>query len=280
MSIEGTARQGRQTLVVQLRPRVLFAMLATTTAALVVAGTVANLALQRDPEGPVGAVARRLILDAEATVPAYVSGAIAGLIALLLLARSFSAWSSRARLAGLRWLVLAAGASFVSLDEVIHTHEEWDDVLRIVLGDPTLDRAWTIPALIGLACVVGFGLPALRRETTRGWWLLGALVFAAGAVGVEWLSRPYEPPESARLGYVLAVALEEGLELLGLAILAYAALTPFAADHGAVPLVLGDPPSPKDRARTVRPESAMDPAGDLRPRTSPHPRSPGPPAAR
>ena len=278
-------------MAVRLRPRVLLAGLVSTTVAVVVAGTVANLALQQDPEGPVGAVARRLLLDAEATVPAYVSGAVAGLIALLLLARSISTWPILGRLAGLRWLVLAAGAAWVSLDEVIHTHEEWDDVLRSLIGDPSLDRVWTIPAVVGLVGLVVFALPALRREAMGRWWLLGALVFVAGAVGVEWLSRPYEPPESARLGYVLAVALEEALELFGLAIIAYAALTPFATDEGFVPLVIGDPADVREgviRARgssmvdtrRVHPGPAAGAADGLSRRTSPRPRSPGPPAAR
>lgn len=279
-------------MAIRLRPRALLAGLASTTVMVVVAGTIANLALQQDPEGHVGAVARRLLLDAEATVPAYVSGAVAGLIALLLLARSISTWSTQGRLAGLRWLVLAAGAAWVSLDEVIHTHEEWDDVLRLLIDDPTLDRVWTIPAVVGLVALVGFAFPALRREAAGRWWLLGALVFVAGAVGVEWLSRPYEPPETARLGYVVAVAVEEALELFGLAMIAYAALTPFATEEGLVPLIVGDPADVREGVLRAGGSSTVDARHDTQPgpvagvaeglshRTSPLPRSPGPPAAR
>lgn len=260
MPLESTAPYHGQALVVRVRPRVLLVALAALSTVIVVVGTVANLVLQRDPEGPVGAVARRFLLDAEATIPASVSGAIAGLVAMLLLARSIATWRTRDRLASLRWLVLATGAAYVSLDEVIHTHEEWDDVLRILIGDPSLDRVWTIPALLGLVVVAGLSLPVLRRDAARRWWLLGALVFVTGAVGVEWLSRPYESPETARLGYILAVALEEALELFGLAIIAYAALTPFTAGDGSVPLAIGEPgDAPVAPVLPVRPAPA-DPA--------------------
>lgn len=103
------------------------------------------------------------------------------------------------------WLFLAGGLLLLACDEVAGLHETLNTAI---------DMNWAIPGGI-LVLVVGIVLIPFLWSLRRGFALLlflsGAL-YVSGAIVVELLSEDMDSDSSA---YALAVALEEGLEMLG-----------------------------------------------------------------
>jgi hypothetical protein len=219
----------------------LLVTLLAIAAGLVVAGIVANLAYQVSPNGLGAKILGRFLLDEEGTIPAFYSAVLLALCAVAITSRGLAAGVTRAYRA--RWLALAALFALMSLDEIIHVHEAMDGILQDLLRDPTLHRIWVVPAL-GLAAVTAFiWLPLLRAQPPRLRlaWVLAGLLYVGGAVGVELLSPPYEPPATAPLSYVLFVGVEEGMEMAGATVFAIALLSSFADRGGRVRVTLGEP---------------------------------------
>lgn len=105
----------------------------------------------------------------------------------------------------LQWTILAGGFLLLSIDEVAGLHETFHTAI---------DTNWTLYAA-GLVALVGAAfvpfLLALPRRTA-GWFMLAGITFISGALLVEFLSRDME---EETLAYALAVAVEEGFEMLG-----------------------------------------------------------------
>lgn len=105
----------------------------------------------------------------------------------------------------LHWRILAAGFLLLSIDEVAGMHESINTAFEI---------NWAIPAGI-LALLIGAAfipfLLALPRKRAALFIAAGAL-YIGGAIIIELLS---EDMESESLQYMLAVAVEEGCEMLG-----------------------------------------------------------------
>ena len=113
----------------------------------------------------------------------------------------------------------------MSLDEAISLHERLIEPTRDLLGidGGLLHFAWIVPAA---AAVAVFGVLYLRF-----WWELpggprrriggAAVVFLAGALGMEMVSGTYETVD---FGYGLLNGLEEGLEMVGAVLLVDALL--------------------------------------------------------
>ena len=103
------------------------------------------------------------------------------------------------------WTALAAGFFVLAIDEVAGLHETLNS---------SIDINWAIPGAI-LVAVVGLAFVPFLLSLRRGLAMLlifaGAL-YVSGAIVVELLSEDMDA-ESSR--YALAVALEEGLEMLG-----------------------------------------------------------------
>lgn len=103
------------------------------------------------------------------------------------------------------WTILAASFLLLALDEVAGLHETLNTATEI---------NWAIPAAI-FVLIVGIAyvpfLLALRRRLAMLLILSGVLYFS-GALLVELLSEDMDSNSSR---YALAVALEEGLEMLG-----------------------------------------------------------------
>ena len=103
------------------------------------------------------------------------------------------------------WQVLAAGFLLLSIDEVAGMHESINTAFEI---------NWAIPAGI-LALIIGAAyvpfLLALPRQRAALFIAAGTL-FISGSIIIELLS---EDMESESLPYMLAVAVEEGCEMLG-----------------------------------------------------------------
>lgn len=113
--------------------------------------------------------------------------------------------STQAKQHQTQWLILAIGFLLLSVDEVAGLHETFHTAI---------DTNWTIYAAI-LVGIIGLALIpfllALPRQIAILFVLSGTL-YLSGALLVEWLSRDMDE-ESLR--YAIAVALEEGLEMVG-----------------------------------------------------------------
>ncbi|XAL99602.1 hypothetical protein OT109_18740 [Phycisphaeraceae bacterium D3-23] len=180
---------------------------------------------------------RLLNLDREMSLPMWFSAALmAGNGGLMLLA----GWAQHRRGGGgvLGWLFLGLFFLALSVDEASAIHEVLVDRVQGFLGEYAtglLFYAWYVPVL-ALGAVILIGLvPFLRGLPRRTFWLLALSVgvFLLGAVGFESLmgmavepTGSDEPPlQSPGWRFVALVVMEEGLELLGMALLCYAMLS-------------------------------------------------------
>ena len=161
-------------------------------------------------------------LDGEATIPAWYSSAQLLLTGALFLHAAGAGRNERA-IASWFLLVLGAGFCFLSADEAARIHENVTVVLHRFEMLPRFsgNHGIWIPIYvgIGLAFIAGTGKHwlAMRRASRPGtvWLVGGALLFLAGAVGLEILSYgDLRAVENRRL-YTTLVAAEEGFEMFG-----------------------------------------------------------------
>lgn len=103
------------------------------------------------------------------------------------------------------WRLMGAGFFLLAIDEVAGLHETFNS---------SIEMNWAIPgAILVLFVAVAFVpfLLSLPRKLSVIFVLAGFL-YVSGAIIVELLS---EDMDSDSLGYMLAVAVEEGLEMMG-----------------------------------------------------------------
>lgn len=104
-----------------------------------------------------------------------------------------------------QWSLMSAGFLILAIDEVAGIHETFNS---------SIEMNWAIPGAI-LVAVVGVAfIPFLLRlrRALAGFFILSGIVFVSGAIIVELLS---EDMDSDSLAYMMAVAVEEGLEMFG-----------------------------------------------------------------
>lgn len=220
-------------------------------------------------------------LDNEANIPAYLSAlqlAFAGLVLAVIARQKHAARDAFAR----HWIGLAVIFGALSLDEAASFHEMLVTPLRAVLP---LTGAWHGAWYI----VYGLLLIAFARHYWRFFWALPPLVrrrfaFAAatyltGCIGFEMIAARfawYSSLTIAGTNYRVALlqAFEEPLEMLGIALFVYAALSHAAASGAAtLSLRIGAEAAPATAvSRRARPSGA-DPL-PVPPRASPRPRLP------
>ena len=103
------------------------------------------------------------------------------------------------------WRLIAAGFLILALDEVAGLHESFNSAIEI---------NWAIPGGILVLFVgvmfVPFLLSLPRRLALL--FILSGFLYVSGAIVIELLS---EDMESDSLAYMLTVAVEEGLEMMG-----------------------------------------------------------------
>ena len=169
-----------------------------------------------------------LSLSYEQNVPTWYSAALLLTCALLLAVIAAGARAlerapapapapapAREELHVAHWWGLAAGFTYISLDEVVSFHEAASGLLTL---SGVLYFSWVVPAtalllLLGLAYwkfLAHLPLPVRRR------FLLCGGIYVAGAVGME-LPLGYwtEREGNNNLGYALIDHVEEALEMLG-----------------------------------------------------------------
>lgn len=140
-------------------------------------------------------------LDEENNLPTWFSSF------LLLNNAFFLALMARSEEVGdkFHWKLMSVGFLVLAIDEVAGMHETFNSLIEM---------NWAIPAaiLVGFVGVAFIPFLLRLRRALAGLFILSGIVFISGALLVELLS---EEMDSDSLAYMMAVALEEGLEMLG-----------------------------------------------------------------
>jgi hypothetical protein len=173
-------------------------------------------------------------VDSESNLPTWYSS-VALLLCGLLLAIIAALKKQEGDRFAFHWKVLSFIFLFLSLDEVVGIHELPIAPLRQALhASGFFYFAWVIP---GAILVLFFVLAYLKflahlPAKTRYMFFLAGLVFVGGALGAETLSGYYADfyknfgsEYSERTPYIIAVAIEEFCEMIGIVIFIQALLT-------------------------------------------------------
>ena len=196
--------------------------------------TVAEFGFGRDH---VFGLRRLLDFNGEANAPAWFSSLL-----LLLGSALLAVVAHEGRATGNRffahWAVLALIFLFLALDEAAAVHEKVIDPVRDAFGaGGALLHAWIIPYVLGLTLLLVVYLPFLRALPARTLRLVlaAAAVYLAGAVGMEMVGGYLWDRLPVRDVPIIAVmAIEETLEMVGLALFAYGILDHLAREHPVV----------------------------------------------
>lgn len=172
-----------------------------------------------------------LDLDAEQTIGSWFSSCQLLLISVFLLVNNFREPSPNPT--SCKFLTLIGlGFMFLSLDESASIHESTSALLQHVTWMPRFkdEQGLWIPVY----AVIGLSLIWLTRKSLFEIWLrhkkectiftYGFLTLLFGAVVLEIISYQYLRAPNLYNWYLIEVALEEGLEMLGASIMLYAVL--------------------------------------------------------
>jgi hypothetical protein len=235
-------------------PRAVGAVLAMAIAVLLLLHAVSQVARFAFGRGTLWGFSSRVYFGAEASIPAWFSSSLLLLCGLMLL---WIAAEHRRRTRGGAFWWAALGLIFLvlSVDEAAALHEMASpaflglvEQLAATFGGPFVylarkpGYAWAFPALL-LTVALGIGclsfLRTLPSRTRRSFILAGGL-FVGGAIGVELIGGRYSGefgPDN--VAFVLVLTLEETLEMVGLAVFAYALLAYVQGEFGAMEVAFG-----------------------------------------
>ncbi len=132
------------------------------------------------------------------------------------------------------WGLLSLIFLFLSLDEAVSIHEQMTMPLRTTFHlEGFLFLSWVIPASF-LVAVLGIVLSRFLfrlPSSTRNLMILSALIYLAGALGVEMVGANYmfmmnNPPDiGSNFTYAIITTVEEFLEMTGIVVFIYCLLT-------------------------------------------------------
>src|SRR5690606_38530279 len=225
---------GAVLLEVVLTPAMIVRFLLLCIGVLLLAGTiVAALAVGF---GVQNRLTHLFDLDVELSIPAFFS-ALMLLAAGCLLAAIALEHTRRARGWQRHWWLLSFVFFCLAFDEAASIHEVWNPIARQYFGLSSLrGPAWTVPMLAVLAVLAVVMVPFLRALPRRylRLFLAVAMLYLGGAVVVELIGGVLEG-QYGELSwpYHITVIVEEGLEMLGVAVFIYG-LADYPAELGLV----------------------------------------------
>jgi len=168
-------------------------------------------------------------LDAEGNVPSGFQGITLVFAAVLLFYVALHE-RQRAMPSARRWLLLGFAFAYLAIDELGKVHETFDYLAT--RGRNADVPYWILPLGAFALAVALYMLPLLRqvpRRTAQALVISGA-IYVGGAAGVEFLSqKPFAFVEFGTYAYSFEVALEEGMEMLGILLFIRALLLYIAA---------------------------------------------------
>ncbi|MGI9271313.1 MAG: hypothetical protein ACR2QT_06020 [Woeseiaceae bacterium] len=121
---------------------------------------------------------------------------------------------------------------FLSADEASQIHEKLDVLHTILEIETATTFLWTLPysIIVLVLAIVYFRFLTRLPIPTKRLFVLSAIVFLSGAVGLELLAAALRQMQFDRF-VSITVVLEEMLEMIGAAIFVYA-LVRHLADYG------------------------------------------------
>jgi hypothetical protein len=210
-----------------VRPAALFRGLLIVAVAFAAVSAAIALLNMYGVDTPFDQVAKRLDVDAEATVPAWFSSVTLFFCALLIIT---IAGQERCRRLVPYWWALAVGFLVLSLDEAASYHE----LLNEKLDDSgtTGKIVWIFPAFV-LVAIVGLAFVGLLRGLPvryRRLFVMAGFLYVFAALGLEAIGGAIvvshgglEAEESGQnLPYIAESTAEELIEMLSVAVFTYA----------------------------------------------------------
>jgi len=175
-----------------------------------------------------------LYVDDEGNIPTWLSSLTLALCGQLLLFIGYQKYQQKADFAK-HWIGLGLLFFLLSLDEFIQMHEFLIQPMRQLFNitEGPLFFAWVIPGSVFVLVVALIYFPFLRylAEDTRNVFVLSAVLFVGGAIGMEIMGGYlYEQPV-----YLLVMHIEELLEMMGITVFVYGLLSYAVADSGDEP---------------------------------------------
>lgn len=211
-----------------IKPLTVGKYLASLIALLILVGAGANYAIYNivpHPEHQIADVLKRFDLGHEPSIPAFYSAIV------MLLAASTSAFlsiydTSQKHNRRLSWRLLTLVLVLLAIDEVVMFHEMGTAAMEQLGLSGTLYFSWVIPGAI-FAAVVGISFTKLLLSLgwrTRILFLASGAIFVSGAIGMELIAgiifagADTELDALSSVAHVLSQAVEEGLEMIGMAL--------------------------------------------------------------
>ena len=202
---------------------------------LLVVGATVSWAIYHvapSPDHPVADVLKRFDLGHEPSIPGFFSAVLILTTGGLLFVIGRDAWQRRDP-RWRYWYLLAAGFFVMAVDEAVMFHEMLNTLMGLLIpAKGAFYFAWVIPALVLVVFLAmlfaGFvwSLPA----RTRWLFLVAGAMYVGGAVGMEMVAgeifdaAPSYEAAVGSLAHVLEQAVEEGLEMSGIAVFLVALL--------------------------------------------------------
>lgn len=183
---------------------------------------------------------RALNVNREDSIPNWYSslGLALAAVLLALIVRELDA--RKETLERSRWITLAAGFTFMSIDEIAGFHEQIGRIVgRIRHFDGWLSYAWVIVALGALLMMIPYFFAFLKRmePRMRRRFLVAGFIFVGGAVGFEMIGgRIQDQWGEDCLGYLVSVHIEEFMEMTGVVLFNSALIEYLASLRGGSPL--------------------------------------------
>jgi hypothetical protein len=188
---------------------------------------------------------RLFYVDGEGNVAAWLSSALLLVCAALLaLAGLDVRLERRDRRA---WWGLAAVFLYLSIDETAQVHEMVVEPVRRLtgVGGPLLHVAWILPALV-LVALLGVALAGFMARLPRGTrrrFVVSAVVFLAGAVGMELAGGVHSARDGFETAtYAVMAGVEELLEMAGVVFFARALVVHLAGVGHQATVAFADGP--------------------------------------
>jgi len=172
-------------------------------------------------------VANEFNLDNENVLPAYFSGLLLLLAAVLLGYLAISKFREKETFR-FQWALLAVIFVYLSVDEVVHGHESWSIPVTGLFPNPRFFYfAWIPSAIIALLLFGLFFFRFFLNLPRRAKWLfvLSGALYVGGALGMEMVSGHYMAVFNEwGFDYWRLVAVEESMEMLGIVLFIYTLL--------------------------------------------------------
>lgn len=182
-------------------------------------------------------------MESEYNIPTWFSSSMLLVCGLLLGMVAFTKRVEGASYAA-HWSGLSIIFLYMSLDEAIQLHEEWNKPMEGLFGSGGFfSYGWTIP--FGLL-VFAFALTYLRflahlPSRTRLLFIVAGFIYVAGAIGMELVSGAYDVYHGKEnMTYAMLASVEEILEMLGVVVFIYALLSYLQSELKDLPVRLDD----------------------------------------